>query len=523
MVEQKSTTSGYPLDKLLDGFVVAGSVIDPRCQVMGLSLDSRKVEQGFLFIACRGTQQHGLVYAKVAIERGACAIAYEKKPVDQEDISEFLDALSLTDIPVVGVNELTVKTGFIADRFYGRPSKALRVCGITGTNGKTSCSHYLANMLSQSTKVALMGTLGNGLYGKLQATSNTTPDAITVHRFMADMLEQNASDVVMEVSSHGLAQGRVNGVHFDIAIFTNLSRDHLDYHNDMTSYGQTKQKLFAMPGLRYAVINADDKFGLELLETLPDTVQSVAYSLSDAMNADASILRSNLMHLGCVQGSDLQFTDKGLSMHVSSPWGDTVVKSGLYGRFNAENLLAVLATALLNGIRLADAVNGIAEIKSVAGRMEHIGSNVKQPTVIIDYAHTPDALQQVLEAVRSHSQQKLWCVFGCGGDRDLGKRPLMGEIADKYADEIILTDDNPRSESGADIIRQIRSTIKREKNLTVEQDRTAAISYAIKNAKQGDVVVIAGKGHEDYQLIGDKRLPFSDVGTAQKILKELQS
>jgi len=523
MAVQKTIGSGYPLDELLDGFVTADCVIDPIHQVSGLSLDSRQIEHGFLFLACRGEQQHGLVFAEAAIQRGASAIAYEKGFSSQTDTSEYLDGLSSIDIPLIAVDELAVKVGFIADRFYGRPSKALKVCGITGTNGKTSCSHYLAGLLSTSSKVAVMGTLGNGLCGELEATNNTTPDAVTVHRFMANMVEQDASDVVMEVSSHGLSQGRVNGVHFDTAIFTNLTPDHLDYHSDMTSYGQSKQKLFVTPGLRYAVINADDEFGQKILEELPDTVQSVAYSLSDAMNADASILRSSLMHLGCVQGSDLQFTNKGLSMHISSPWGDATVKSALYGRFNAENLLAVLSAALLNGMRLDDAVKAAETLTGVAGRMEHVSGNAKQPTVIVDYAHTPDALQQALMSVRSHSKKKVWCVFGCGGERDTSKRPLMGEIADKYADEIVLTDDNPRSESGSEIIKQICSAITRENSLTIEQDREAAISYALTHAAANDVVVIAGKGHEDYQLIGDKKLPFNDVDVARKVLKGLQS
>ena len=523
MAAKKPTAKGYPLDELLNGFVEQGCFIDPYCMISGLSLDSRQVEEGFLFIACQGIQQHGLAFAEKAIERGAVAIVYEEDITGQEELSVYLKKLELIDIPVIVIDELSVKVGFIADRFYNEPSKEIRVTGITGTNGKTSCSHYLASLLGQSTKVAVMGTLGNGMLDKLALTLNTTPDAITVHGFMARMLEQGASDVVMEVSSHGLSQGRVNGVRFDTAIFTNLSRDHLDYHSDMASYGRSKRKLLEMPGLRYAVVNADDEFGREILQDLPDTVQSVAYSLSDAMNADAAVLRSNLMHLGCVQGSDLRFTDSGLSMHVSSPWGDTVIKCALYGHFNAENLLAVLAAALLNGIRLDDAAKSIAKLKSVAGRMEKVSVSPKQPTVIVDYAHTPDALLQVLESVRCHSERKLWCVFGCGGDRDMGKRPLMGQVADEYADEIILTNDNPRSEPADEIIKQISEAIKRKNHLHIEQDRAKAISYALTHAKQGDVVVIAGKGHEDYQLIGDKRIDFSDVDTALEVLGGLPS
>ena len=516
------TASGFPLYELLDGFIADDCVVDARCHISGMSLDSRQIEKDFLFVACQGTQQHGLAYAQDAVNAGAAAIIYEKSLTRQAEISDYLNHLQSADIPLIEVDELNVKVGFIADRFYARPSQSLKVTGITGTNGKTSCSHYLAGLLSNTNKTAVMGTLGNGLYGNLQITNNTTADAITVHHFMADMQRQEVSDVVMEVSSHGLDQGRVNGVHFDTAIFTNLSRDHLDYHQDMTHYAESKQKLFSMPGLRYAVINADDEFGRQILETLPDTVQSVAYSLSDAMNADASVLRNSLMHLGCVQGSDLQFTEAGLSMQISSPWGDTVVKSTLYGRFNAENILAVLACSLVNGMRLSDAVEGIEKLTAVAGRMQRIAANKNQPIVIVDYAHTPDALEQLLTSVRTHCKKRLWCVFGCGGDRDTGKRPLMGTVADLHADEVVLTDDNPRSEASNNIIQQIAEGIKRIQHLTIEPDRSAAIKYAITNASAGDVVVIAGKGHENYQILGDRRLSFSDIETAEKILGESQ-
>ena len=522
MTAKDLTTSGFPLYELLDGFVADDCVVDEQCLINGLSLDSRKINQGFLFIALQGTQQHGMAYAEAAIRLGATAIVYEKSLTQQDEISDYIGRLQSAGISLIEVDELSVKVGFIADRFYGRPSQQLRVTGITGTNGKTSCSHYLAELFAKTNKTAIIGTLGNGLCGELEASDNTTPDAVTVHHFMARMVEQEVNDVVMEVSSHGLDQGRVNGVHFDTAIFTNLSRDHLDYHKNMQQYADSKQKLFAMPGLRYAVINADDEFGRQSLENLPDTVQSIAYSLSDAMNADASVLRSSLMHLGCVQGSDLKFTEAGLSMHISSPWGDTVVTSSLYGRFNAENILAVLAAALTNGMRLSDAVEGIKSLTSVAGRMQRVEGTKTQPTVIVDYAHTPDALEQVLTSVKTHCNKRVWCVFGCGGERDLGKRALMGAVADSHADEIVLTDDNPRGEVSGDIIEQIKAGIQRSNNLTVEQDRSAAINYAISQAASGDVVVIAGKGHEDYQLVGEQRLSFSDVETAKKALRESQ-
>jgi len=505
---------GYPLDELLTGFVSDEADLTEGYEVTGLALSSQDTSQGDLFIACRGEQHHGLEYVVDAINNGAVAIVYET-PYDMKG----LEQLSVYDIPMIAVSGLSSKVGYIADRFYARPSQSMKVVGITGTNGKTSCSHFLAQLFAQNdNRVALLGTLGNGLFGKLQPSTHTTPNAIFVQQFLARMLEQSVVDVVMEVSSHGIEQGRVNGVTFNTAVFTNLSRDHLDYHGSMENYGRSKARLFQMPGLRYAVINADDDFGRKLLETLPDTVQSVAYSLSDAMNADATVQRNNLMHLGCVQGSDLKYTDEGLSMHISSPWGDMELHSQLYGRFNAENILAVLATALINGIRIADAVESISQLTNVAGRMERVDTAATQPLVVVDYAHTPDALQQALQSLRMHGTGRLWCVFGCGGDRDTGKRPLMGRVADEHADDIVLTDDNPRSEASAEILKQIKAGIKRDTNLYIESDRERAIEYALQHARRDDVVLIAGKGHENYQLVGEQRLPFSDVNVAQRIL-----
>jgi len=505
---------GYPLDELLSGFLTEDTEFVSGYEVTGLALGSQDTSQGDLFIACRGEQHHGLEFAVDAINNGAVAILYET-PYDMGTLS----GLSVYDIPMIAVNNLSSKVGYIADRFYARPSQSMRVVGITGTNGKTSCSHFLAQLLTKNDNpVGLLGTLGNGMFGKLQSSTHTTPNAIFVQQFLARMLEQSVVDVVMEVSSHGIEQGRVNGVTFTTAVFTNLSRDHLDYHGSMENYGRSKARLFQMPGLRYAVINADDNFGRELLETLPDTVQSVAYSLSDAMNADASVQRNNLMHLGCVQGSDLKYTDDGLSMHISSPWGDMELHSKLYGRFNAENILAVLATALINGIRIAEAIESIEQLTNVAGRMERVDTGAAQPLVVVDYAHTPDALKQALQSLRMHGKGQIWCVFGCGGDRDAGKRPLMGQIADEHADEIVLTDDNPRSEASGEIIKQIKAGIKRDTRLHIESDRECAIEYALQHAKPGDVVLIAGKGHENYQLVDGQRLPFSDVNVAQRLL-----
>lgn len=523
MTAVQNNSRCYPLVSLLAG--LAEHDIVATCEVSGLSMNSSDIQKGDLFVACAGRQSHGLRYAKKAIANGAIAIAYEMLSEEdlQGELGEILVLLQGMNVPLVAVRELNYKAGVIAERFYGKPSQAMHVVGITGTNGKTSCSHFLASLLTSSDHACgVIGTLGNGRYGQLQSSTHTTPNAISLHKLFADMRDEGVQYVSMEVSSHGLEQGRVSGVAFDTAVFTNLSRDHLDYHGDMESYARSKQMLFEQPGLRYAVVNADDNFGREILASLPDTVQSVAYSLSDQGNAEAIELRNSVMHLGCVQGSDLHFTQNGMSMQISSPWGDGELKSPLFGRFNASNVLAVLAAVLLTGMRLPVALQGIQCLHSVPGRMQHIDAANSQPLFVVDYAHTPDALQHVLEALRVHCQGRLWCVFGCGGDRDRGKRPLMGSIAEQLADEVILTDDNPRNEDSAAIIEDIRAGIQKIENLHIESDRRAAIAYAIEHATAKDVVLVAGKGHEDYQIVGAERLPFNDVDVIAELLGAAQ-
>lgn len=523
MTVVQNTSRCYSLTSLLAG--LAEHDIVAVCEVSGLSMNSNDIRQGDLFVACAGRRSHGLRYAQKAVASGAVAVAYEMLSDEdlQGELGEILVLLQGMNIPLVAVRELNYKAGVIAERFYGKPSQAMHVVGITGTNGKTSCSHFLASLLSTSDiACGVIGTLGNGRYGQLQSSTHTTPDTISLHRLFADMRDEGLQYVSMEVSSHGLEQGRISGVAFDTAVFTNLSRDHLDYHGDMESYARSKQMLFEQPDLRYAVINADDSFGREILTSLPDTVQSVAYSLSDQGNAEASELRNSIMHLGCVQGSDLHFSPDGMSMQISSPWGDGELKCPLFGRFNASNVLAVLTTALLTGMRLPEALQGIQQLQSVPGRMQHVDAVSGQPLVVVDYAHTPDALQHVLEALRVHCQGRLWCVFGCGGDRDRGKRPLMGSIAEQFADEIILTDDNPRSEYSMAIIEDIRGGIQKIENLHIETDRRTAIAYAIEHAADKDVVLVAGKGHENYQLVGTERLPFNDVDVITELLGAAQ-
>ncbi len=479
------------LQELVDG-------VDVDVCVSGLQLDSRKVVAGDLFIALSGTCQQGHQFVAAAIKAGAVAVL-----VDESVASELTDIA----VPCVAVPELRNRVGLIAERFFGFASQQMFVIGVTGTNGKTSCSHFIAQVLaSETVPVAVIGTLGNGLVGKLQLATHTTPDAISLHRLIREFVDAGVKYLVMEVSSHGLDQGRVAGVSFDLAVFTNLSRDHLDYHVDMESYGRAKARLFDMPGLRYVVINADDEFGRRLLLSLPASVEALAFTLVDG-RAEENTVRGELIS----QGHD------GLLLDVQTPWGSGRFHSELLGQFNACNLLAVLSTVLLSGMGVDKALQKISQLKTVPGRVERFGGVAGQPLVVVDYAHTPDALEQVLLSLRQHCAAQLWCVFGCGGERDKGKRPQMGIIATQYADHVLLTDDNPRNENPDAIIADIISAVQ-SNQVMVLRDRAEAIRFAVTRAAANDVVLVAGKGHEDYQLIGEQKIPFSDASHVQQAL-----
>ncbi len=485
----------HQLNELLQG-LVAGPVAN--LDINGLSLDSRLVCRGDLFIALPGSRAQGHTFITVAVAAGAVAVVFDEQV-------QFTDECS---VPALAVVDLAHKAGVIAGRFYGHPSSELLMVGVTGTNGKTSCSHFIAQALDgQPKSSAVIGTLGNGLLGQLNTATHTTPDALSLHAMLRSFVDQGVGEVAMEVSSHGLEQGRVSGVEFDVAVFTNLSRDHLDYHGDMESYGRAKARLFAMPGLRHAVINGDDDFGLTLLAELPATVNSVVYTLGQAP-----------FEVATVRGQLLKIGRAGLALAVETPWGNGQFISPLLGRFNASNLLAVLATLLVTGMPLALALQRLESVQTVPGRVERFGA-AGQPLVVVDYAHTPDALEQVLLTLREHCDGELWCLFGCGGDRDKGKRPLMGAIAERLADHVVVTDDNPRHEAGQQIIDEILAGMQSPQNVTVVRARGAAIRHIIKQASGRDVVLIAGKGHEDYQLVGDEKHPFSDRAQVEAVLR----
>jgi UDP-N-acetylmuramoyl-L-alanyl-D-glutamate--2,6-diaminopimelate ligase len=485
--------------------------------VTRLVTDSRSIQRGDTFIAYPGEKTDGRQYIATAIAQGASSVIYEKLLSGHPREAQHFAWNDAWQVPNLAVADLRSKAGWLADAAYDTPSERLWVVGITGTNGKTSTCHWIAHALNEMTKkCALIGTLGNGFADALQATENTTPDAIRVHGLLADYLRDGAQAVAMEVSSHALAQGRVNAVHFDVAMLTNLSRDHLDYHGDMQSYAAAKRKLFDWQQLGFVVLNLDDAYGVELAEQLQDAdAEVIAYGLSDA-----ALLLAERLGLRMVYGNLLEMTGQGLRLAVHSSWGAAELNSALVGRFNAANLLGALAVLLVSGVALGDAAHALSRAQPVAGRMQRLGS-LHEPTVIVDYAHTPDALEKVLLALREISAAaggKVLCVFGCGGDRDRGKRAMMGMVAERYSDFCIVTSDNPRSENPREIIAEIVNGMNAD-NHEIIIDRAAAIQSAVRHARQGDTVLIAGKGHEDYQEINGIKYPFNDVSVAQHALQ----
>jgi UDP-N-acetylmuramyl-tripeptide synthetase len=465
-----------------------------------ITSNSRHVEPGVAFAAYPGTRQDGRAFIDDAVLRGAGVVLWEAAKFTWQ---------ARWNVPQVPIEGLREKLGAIADAVYGKPSRALSIVGVTGTNGKTSCSHWIAQAAEAcGRRSALVGTLGIGELDALAPSLTTTPDVCAVHETLAQFRDAGVALVAMEVSSHGLDQGRVNGVAFDTALFTNLSRDHLDYHGTMVAYGQAKARLFAWPGLRTAVINADDPFGQGLIDAARSRRQHVvSYGFS---NAD-------------VAGTGIAMGGGGIALSVATPWGRGAVETRVVGEFNAHNLLGVLAVLLDSGIAFDAALGALSALTPPPGRMQRFGGDGK-PLVIVDYAHTPDALEKALLALRPAvaSTGELICVFGCGGDRDKGKRPQMGQIAATLADRIVVTTDNPRSEDPAEIASAIVHGIRQTnaRRYRVELDRGAAIRSAIAAARSADVVLIAGKGHETYQEVNDVRMPFADAEQAVNALSE---
>jgi len=497
------------LTDLLNGLALIPDQSD--MPILGLALDSRAIVCGDAFIALAGAKQHGLAHGEQAIKNGACAVIFDPAGNGRQ-LADALKSTASTPVPMIPVENLGLKLGELAGRFYGDPSRSMTVIGITGTNGKTSCSQFLSQMLDDC---GVIGTLGWGEWGKLNKTLNTTPDALAIQKILAELLKNKKHTVAMEVSSHGLEQGRVNGVIFKGAVFTNISRDHLDYHGTMDAYVQTKLELLNKPGLAFAVVNSDDGYSERIIAAVPESVQLWQFSVKGkTANSGRCVNAENIVHKTDGIEFDVRYLDQLQRVNVP-----------LFGDFNVENVLAVLTVMLAMGISLHDAAEKLAGIKPVAGRMERFGAET-DPLIFVDYAHTPDALDKVLSSLRKHCKQALWVVFGCGGNRDAGKRPQMGKIAQQWADHVVITDDNPRYENGLDIVNDILAGCSsttgngesvatdkepvRPAKVEVIQNREQAIQKVVASAAKNDYIVIAGKGHEQYQESEGVCVPFSD-------------
>ncbi|MFT7223367.1 MAG: UDP-N-acetylmuramoyl-L-alanyl-D-glutamate--2,6-diaminopimelate ligase [Cellvibrionaceae bacterium] len=482
-----------------------------RLAICGMAIDSRQVKSDYLFVAMQGLQAHGKNFIAQAIANGSIAVLI--------DLDETLEDVS---IPVIRIRDLRSRLSAIAGQFFGHPSHSMRLVGVTGTNGKTTCTYLLAQAYAaMGKKVGIMGTLGYGLLEKvedrftiaLRDTSMTTPDAIYSQKICAQMLDQGCELLAMEVSSHALAQKRVAGLAVDTAVFTNLTQDHLDYHGNMAAYGNAKLQLFTMPSLSLAVVNQDDPFAYKVIDCVGKHCKLITYSLekrhSISARADAHLVLQ-----------DFVSSEAGMQAKLYSPEGTFHLTTSLIGRFNLSNLLAVIASLYGQGESLDLMVSRLSKLKPVPGRMELIANRLGVQ-VVVDYAHTPDALENALVALKSNLQGKLWCVFGCGGNRDREKRPEMARLAELHADYIVITSDNPRKEPAAQIFSDINAGLRTPVKPIV--DRREAIKHAINSAKAGDVVLIAGKGHEDYQLIGDEKLPSGDQRQARLFLRQREA
>lgn len=462
---------------------------DVPCVVAGgLTSDSRSVRPGDVFVAYKGRDFDGHDFVEEAVQRGAVAVCAEN-PVG--------DALP---VPWIQVSDLANRRGALAARFYGHPSREMQTIGVTGTNGKSSVAYGTASLLEST---ACIGTIGWGIPPFLCSSTLTTVDPITMQHVMADLLRRNVRRAVVEVSSHALSQDRVDELRISCAVFTNLTRDHLDYHSNMEDYGRAKFRLFERTELQTGIVNIDDPFGKEIEEHLRERGID-CYTFGETSRAD-------------LHWRDVEFTEKGIRGRWISPWGTTRFSIPYRGSMYLFNAAAMLLIAVHCGMDFQEAVSRMHSAVQIPGRMEYV-SKTGMPALVLDYAHTPDALRAALDAVRSHTSGRVVCVFGCGGDRDQGKRSEMARVAQSLADYVVVTSDNPRFEDPLQIIEEIRQGLSRKDAHFEEPDRTKAIAHAIGSAEKEDTVLVAGKGHERYQEIQGVRHPYSDRATIQTLL-----
>ena len=497
-------------DRLLSELLVGIKSNDavPSMMINGVTLDNRRVVPGGLFIALKGIQHHGIDFAMDAVRSGASIILYDawdnycrhRIPLLQKQINTGW----------LGIEHLQRQTGVIASRFYHQPGHDLTIIGVTGTDGKTSVTHLLSQALMRlGHATGSIGTLGYGINNQLQQTRQTTPDATELESYLYQFKQRGCRFVVMEVSSHALMQYRLNGCPINIAVLTNLGRDHLDYHGSIEQYAAAKARLFNDFDLDGCVLNADDPFGRQLAETCPgDGIICYSTKGESCDDAEIRLIRRTI-------------TGKGQQIEVATPLGEVHMHTGLMGDFNVDNTLACVASLILLGFDRMQISQALADLQAVPGRMQSVCASQALPGIVIDFAHTEQALQACLQTSRQHTSGKLWCVFGCGGDRDPGKRAGMGRIAEQLADYLIITDDNPRTESAEAIVTDILSGMRDPDRAKVIHDRSAAIEFAVSQAHREDLVVIAGKGHEQVQIIGHKSHAISDHDIVKRIVERV--
>lgn len=483
------------LSKLMEKVDVMENPVIPDMEITGIKLDSRKVIPGDLFVAIPGFKEDGARFIQDAKTKGATAVVTEKKT-------------PANHVPAILVRNARKSLGRIARTFYGNPDERLSLFGITGTNGKTTTAHLIWAILGKSGhRASLLGTIQHNILGRKVQAANTTPEAMDLYSFFKETLDQQGDSVVMEVSSHALSLNRVEGILFSVAVFTNLTHDHLDFHKNFEDYFQAKSKLFTEHGKpnSRAVINADDPYGMQLTAMLK------------MQRKDTQVTTFGMSKEADVHPLSCEMTWDGIRMELKTPWGNLSLQSPLSGTFNVSNIMAAASACLAYGIKPEAIASATQEFSQVPGRFETVrqGQNF---AVVVDYAHTPDALERVLKSARALTKGKLLAVFGCGGDRDRKKRPIMGEIASRIADLAYVTSDNPRTENPDEIIKEILAGIKDKSKIKVESDRRKAIEAALAAAAKDDCVVIAGKGHEDYQIIGATKHPFNDREMAKEIL-----
>lgn len=484
-------TTKINLAELLQGFAEA-----PALEIGGICSDSRALKAGDLFLACGGASSHGLDYVSDAVTAGVAAIAWDSSTAKASDID--------VGVPLIAVADLAAHLGEIANRYYACPSQAVRVVGVTGTNGKSTVAWLIAQCLERlHQSCGYIGTLGAGV-GEIEGGAGmTTPGAVELHGLLAKFRDAGALDAAVEVSSHALAQNRIDGVAFDSVLFTNLSRDHLDYHGDMHSYAEAKAQLFLEYDANSRIINIDSEFGALLASRCGNDVITVSTRFNRDSNGRPFLFARSVVA-----------TDNGSHVRFCSSWGDGEFGLPLPGDFNVANAVIVLALLLKRGVAMEQACEVLSAANAPPGRMQRVVAGPGLPSVYVDYAHTPAALAVALQALKAHCKGNLWCVFGCGGDRDSGKRPQMAKQAEQCADRIVVTSDNPRSEKPSAIIAEIVAGLSKPERATIIEDRATAIAWAIGQAAADDIVLIAGKGHESYQLIAGQRHEFSDYGVA---------